>query len=1560
MAIYRDGSDRWVLLGGLTLKTNRKKMSIYKYDSFWMSEIRKGDIAIDDIGLEVGELLDKNQNESVISALYNISDGNRYDTYIEFMNIDVEGDDIFKLFEEKNNDCNTEFKKVSARIYFWLNFSINILTKYNCNRGVLTLANSILSYNVIYHLKSTFKNLVEESELFSRRKSLLDFFRRSILEFGVLCKKDNLIKNKIKLISQCSVLNCLDHIDFSNNFIIGMLNIRELIEYVGNEILKSEVNSKLMNMDDILKLIIKNYDDLYSCFSSENNLESLNIDNSLSIGIWFKIMDYLDLDTITNLGKVNKKMYYTWLIYYRNILLPHQRKSVSLLLKRENSITFDCDNNNKNECDSVYDNNWFYNNQIRFLTDSEDYLKYLSIWHCLYIKDMSRVVGDDYLGDVIWSEDKMCSSYLRGIKVHPKEVDYYVSSEIFNDNNQKYYDVCLYLNHIDKKIHMGYKFNNELDIKEINFQYLKTNGGIFCDEPGLGKTLTILSLIEKTANKRSNIKNSSNYENNHLKYPSGVYNLLLGIRNCLVYFVYKTTKNFGNGNEKSDLIDGGDYKCVGENLLSSRSTLIIVPNHLVQHWVKEINKWYGGYNRGKKKFHINDDNSYKCKTKGNMNKKVIFDANSSLELKVDEESDLNNETYPLYYVYDDPSCDLISESRVISDSDIVLISYRMLTKQYQICKIRQEYKRASIKENGDSVKVEVGECGSLFIENKSPLLGVKWYRLVVDEGHNIGNSEITSKLYQQFISKIKSEYKWIMSGTPLPMSLFRSLNTSIPNIFNFLKLPIMYNKLLNYHEKSMVYRKNGESKLRYENTTSLFTLVTKTALNTKITRPIGLFTLITQLGSIIVYTNKKKCINNYLPNLVGPKRKRIRPYINNEFFVYNMLVELTQRNLFCTYYSENNIDSLLHPSNVSYRQELIWNLRFSAILGFTLNLRDYIMDDNKLELIKTMNFSIPSIYVSEDNIYELKLMLENKHELYENEYYYEPESSLRLDFVLGYYTNLRLISCSTNKSEFQDNFCYYKCDLCFVTTMFPLIIPCSKIHMVCVHCIMYGLGYTPINIDFSTCEERNIYKEKNPNINKFCNNDSRNNSNGIIDDYKAGDSILINNNRQIKKNKVLSKSELTCSKKYIWLQRGKVNYCVVCGEQTKINPDFFDRLQVPIEISHNASGSDGCYSDSVQVPNKYIKSFNSKKDCDKNEFNGSVIISSLNMIIELKNLLISNYKSNKVDLILEKLYKLFSDITVININNYLLKYIDANSSSLGCNINKKSAIVEDAYNYIPQASIGLISFSSSKLRYVVHRILKDLNDNPKVKIMIVSSFWQQLDFIYYTLTIILNIKTCRYYPHTPKTELLNTIENFKDRNKSFSVLLLSIELGSHGLDLSCVSKIYILDPIVDESVESQTISRAYRIRSKSDEFYCMSNSINVTYCLVEDTFDDILYEYIKYKREYNNNHLRDKECVVIQDSDFDVNTRDSFEDIQKCKMSANILCNKSKRRNHSVLDKFKKQKLSSQGGKTHLRNHKTNKDSDDENTLSEGYGYSGIDLNKIDSSNLLLRIFTKN
>ena len=84
----------------------------------------------------------------------------------------------------------------------------------------------------------------------------------------------------------------------------------------------------------------------------------------------------------------------------------------------------------------------------------------------------------------------------------------------------------------------------------------KFAGGLLCDEPGLGKTVTCLALILKTMDASDQKKSQEDYE------MDTVYNLRSpSLRRRRI--------------ERSELI-------------RTKATLIIAPDHLIDHWNQQV------------------------------------------------------------------------------------------------------------------------------------------------------------------------------------------------------------------------------------------------------------------------------------------------------------------------------------------------------------------------------------------------------------------------------------------------------------------------------------------------------------------------------------------------------------------------------------------------------------------------------------------------------------------------------------------------------------------------------------------------------------------------------------------------------------------------------------------------------------------------------------------------------------------------------------------------------------------------------------------------------------
>ena len=70
-------------------------------------------------------------------------------------------------------------------------------------------------------------------------------------------------------------------------------------------------------------------------------------------------------------------------------------------------------------------------------------------------------------------------------------------------------------------------------------------------------------------------------------------------------------------------------------------------------------------------------------------------------------------------------------------------------------------------------------------KNACPLLKVHWLRLIIDEGHSMGQSGQNNAI--EFASWIYAQRRWVMSGTPTPQTLGKNGLVNLLHLANFLK-----------------------------------------------------------------------------------------------------------------------------------------------------------------------------------------------------------------------------------------------------------------------------------------------------------------------------------------------------------------------------------------------------------------------------------------------------------------------------------------------------------------------------------------------------------------------------------------------------------------------------------------------------------------------------------------------------------------------------------------------------------------------------------------------------
>jgi SNF2 family DNA or RNA helicase len=143
------------------------------------------------------------------------------------------------------------------------------------------------------------------------------------------------------------------------------------------------------------------------------------------------------------------------------------------------------------------------------------------------------------------------------------------------------------------------------------------------------------------------------------------------------------------------------------DLLPCSTTLVIVPDALLEHWAEQIRehlKLESFVDRG-----TNDED-------GGGNRGVVY---------IDGVGDLSTARFPLNY------------GRISLPSEFDLSDYMIVVVPF--VRIKQEYLRAmnGKKRRRDDDDFDLSPNGES-CASSSPLLQLRWFRIVVDEGHELG------------------------------------------------------------------------------------------------------------------------------------------------------------------------------------------------------------------------------------------------------------------------------------------------------------------------------------------------------------------------------------------------------------------------------------------------------------------------------------------------------------------------------------------------------------------------------------------------------------------------------------------------------------------------------------------------------------------------------------------------------------------------------------------------------------------------------------------------------
>ena len=568
--------------------------------------------------------------------------------------------------------------------------------------------------------------------------------------------------------------------------------------------------------------------------------------------------------------------------------------------------------------------------------------------------------------------------------------------------------------------------------------------------------------------------------------------------------------------------------------------------------------------------------------------------------------------------------------------------------------------------------------------------GIFWRRIIVDEGHSLG---ISKSLSMGVLRHLKATSRWVVTGTPAARSV-RQGAEQWARMFEFIRLPVSLghqtSRYFDFIIRPQLMRGNAQA-----------------------------WRLLERLVSSCLVRHSKSMVA--LPRLNGPNVVSLE-LTAREKSAYNDLVQVIERNLFCTYFSRDNRDSLLHPNNRMLAKEAIWNIIFVGF-GYSL-LRVGVYESDLVESMEMLRHCKP---------------LEPWRDVYNHKQYEWPEK--RLQFVEETFRFIR-----QSRSVL--------CDRCNRRLRFPVLVPCPALHLLCVECMR----------DRST----------------------------------------------------------------LFASRKPVGACPECGAD--IHNDFFDRLQPP--ISHAVA------SDSALHPSLRVASESLLTKAPSGVLAGRLV--THNHV----NYYLWGDQAISADALPVTAHSAASVVSpgAFDYQNRIGGLPAARIRASDCRIVPWRLVDGEA-----DPDVQRVFAESSKVRYACSKILSVLRSgrgqnnippefwsqpDPGIKkcpkILVISSITEELFLLGQVLTRVLGVPCAQCHPGVPAwTDQLLRFQ-FGDE---VPVLLMYLPWGAHGVDLSCVCTILILDPVTNVNVELQVVARAHRMGAVGEvevETLVNQNSIEET------------------------------------------------------------------------------------------------------------------------------------
>lgn len=280
----------------------------------------------------------------------------------------------------------------------------------------------------------------------------------------------------------------------------------------------------------------------------------------------------------------------------------------------------------------------------------------------------------------------------------------------------------------------------------------RTRGGMLCDEPGLGKSITMMAVILRSLGARSGQKLDRCSEppvcaKVPLSPPprSSPSSRIKRRRSVGVSPPEAAQSPHGTRKVGVDCDVGGDANdgATSSGLITTHATLIAVPETLLDHWRLQAD----------------------CHIARGIGCKVYVDDASSVT-----KSQLPSAEY-------------------LAGMHIVVIGHRRLGQEWKKTFPTTSLEDAILSRSQMLGGVGTGKRGyttNSDYQDISILHKIYWLRLAVDEGHTIGKGPNSSNA-SLMASSLRAERRWVLTGTPTPSGLQVAVSTQLRYLLTILK-----------------------------------------------------------------------------------------------------------------------------------------------------------------------------------------------------------------------------------------------------------------------------------------------------------------------------------------------------------------------------------------------------------------------------------------------------------------------------------------------------------------------------------------------------------------------------------------------------------------------------------------------------------------------------------------------------------------------------------------------------------------------------------------------------